>query len=125
MSPLRNRLVLGLPRERYLCINRRSKNQGLRGRGQGGRSSFRFALSMSTAERKGAASSGRHVVVWTTEHRGSRYRYVQTSEGRLISFGRYLGSMLEKEEQREERAQRRNEDAMVNVGPERGELTNN
>jgi hypothetical protein len=68
---------------------------------------------MQTPERRGLGQSGRSIVVWTTEHRGKRYRYVQTSDGRLISFGQYLNGMLEQEGQRLQQRQRHTQNRMM------------
>jgi hypothetical protein len=42
---------------------------------------------MSTPEQQGLSRPGRLVTVWTTEHRGEKFRYIATSDGRLVSFG--------------------------------------
>jgi hypothetical protein len=41
---------------------------------------------MLAPEEEEPIARGQRVIVWTTEHRGNRYRYIQTSGGRLITY---------------------------------------
>jgi hypothetical protein len=66
---------------------------------------------MQPSEQKGL--SGRRLTVWTTEHRGKRFRYVQGANGQLIAWSEYLASMLEREEESERKQRSRTEDSQL------------
>jgi hypothetical protein len=58
-------------------------------------------------------------VVWTSQHRGKTYRYVQSSEGRLIPVTKYRNGIFEKDEEREEK---REKAVRMQLAVARGEL---
>lgn len=68
---------------------------------------------MHSPELQGAISPGRLVTVWTSEDSHGRRRYILDSTGQLISYGQYLASILEVDEQREHRRERYQRDASL------------
>jgi len=55
----------------------------------------------------------RSVVVWITDYRGTRHRYIRTVDGQLVSLGQYLNGILEHEEECERVRRERHDQATL------------
>jgi len=53
------------------------------------------------------------VVVWITDYRGVRHRYIRTVDGQLVSLGQYLNGILEHEEEGERARAKRHDQATL------------